>query len=146
MDVDEVDPGVQPPEEEASHNALELGDSTENVSQIRTSARNHKRRPPAKTFEKKGQKQPSMASASNTTLRSEPYNYEPLEVVLKPKTFHANEGSKYIALEIEKRIVIPPKEGEFQVGDLIWAKMGSYPWWPAMVSIDPETGGYSKCM
>lgn len=41
---------------------------------------------------------------------------------------------------------IPPKdEGAlFAVGDLIWAKMTGYPWWPCLVSIDPESGHYYK--
>jgi hypothetical protein len=39
---------------------------------------------------------------------------------------------------------IPPKEGDYEVGDLIWAKVQGYPWWPCMVSIDPILGKYSK--
>uniref|UniRef100_A0A8C9W7U4 Histone-lysine N-methyltransferase NSD3 n=1 Tax=Scleropages formosus TaxID=113540 RepID=A0A8C9W7U4_SCLFO len=27
---------------------------------------------------------------------------------------------------------------DHQVGDLVWAKVGTYPWWPCMVSCDPQ--------
>lgn len=27
---------------------------------------------------------------------------------------------------------------EHEVGDLVWAKVGTYPWWPCMVSRDPQ--------
>ncbi|KAJ8286320.1 hypothetical protein GJAV_G00037110 [Gymnothorax javanicus] len=28
--------------------------------------------------------------------------------------------------------------GDWRVGDLVWAKVGTYPWWPCMVSCDPQ--------
>ncbi|XP_076875957.1 histone-lysine N-methyltransferase NSD3 isoform X3 [Brachyhypopomus gauderio] len=28
--------------------------------------------------------------------------------------------------------------GEYDIGDLVWAKVGTYPWWPCMVSSDPQ--------
>uniref|UniRef100_A0A3B4WVD6 Histone-lysine N-methyltransferase NSD3-like n=1 Tax=Seriola lalandi dorsalis TaxID=1841481 RepID=A0A3B4WVD6_SERLL len=27
---------------------------------------------------------------------------------------------------------------EFVIGDLVWSKVGTYPWWPCMVSSDPQ--------
>ncbi|XP_062870295.1 histone-lysine N-methyltransferase NSD3 isoform X2 [Trichomycterus rosablanca] len=27
---------------------------------------------------------------------------------------------------------------EYQIGDLVWAKVGTFPWWPCMVSSDPQ--------
>ncbi|XP_063065935.1 histone-lysine N-methyltransferase NSD3 isoform X3 [Engraulis encrasicolus] len=27
---------------------------------------------------------------------------------------------------------------EYEIGDLVWAKVGTYPWWPCMVSCDPQ--------
>uniref|UniRef100_A0A3B4E5H3 Histone-lysine N-methyltransferase NSD3 n=1 Tax=Pygocentrus nattereri TaxID=42514 RepID=A0A3B4E5H3_PYGNA len=27
---------------------------------------------------------------------------------------------------------------EYEIGDLVWAKVGTYPWWPCMVSSDPQ--------
>ncbi|XP_075063136.1 histone-lysine N-methyltransferase NSD3 isoform X4 [Mixophyes fleayi] len=32
----------------------------------------------------------------------------------------------------------------FHVGDLVWSKVGSYPWWPCMVSCDPQLHVHSK--
>uniref|UniRef100_A0A672K3V3 PWWP domain-containing protein n=1 Tax=Sinocyclocheilus grahami TaxID=75366 RepID=A0A672K3V3_SINGR len=28
---------------------------------------------------------------------------------------------------------------EYEIGDLVWAKVGTYPWWPCMVSSDPQS-------
>eukprot|EP00072_Mus_musculus_P066404 XP_017168167.1 PREDICTED: histone-lysine N-methyltransferase NSD3 isoform X2 [Mus musculus] len=33
---------------------------------------------------------------------------------------------------------------KFQVGDLVWSKVGTYPWWPCMVSSDPQLEVHSK--
>lgn len=33
---------------------------------------------------------------------------------------------------------------DFHVGDIVWAKIGKYPFWPSIVSIDPETNAYVK--
>lgn len=53
------------------------------------------------------------------------------------------EGSDVI---LDRKILttIPPQEGEFSVGDVIWSKVQGYPWWPCMVSVDPILGIYSK--
>ncbi|XP_043537388.1 histone-lysine N-methyltransferase NSD3 isoform X3 [Chiloscyllium plagiosum] len=32
----------------------------------------------------------------------------------------------------------------FQIGDLVWAKVGTYPWWPCMVSCDPLLQVHTK--
>ncbi|XP_043940254.1 histone-lysine N-methyltransferase NSD3 [Protopterus annectens] len=32
----------------------------------------------------------------------------------------------------------------YQVGDLVWSKVGTYPWWPCMVSCDPQLRVYTK--
>uniref|UniRef100_A0A8D2NVH7 Histone-lysine N-methyltransferase NSD3 n=1 Tax=Zosterops lateralis melanops TaxID=1220523 RepID=A0A8D2NVH7_ZOSLA len=33
---------------------------------------------------------------------------------------------------------------QFQVGDLVWSKVGTYPWWPCMVSCDPQLDVHTK--
>ncbi|XP_074143359.1 histone-lysine N-methyltransferase NSD3 isoform X5 [Sminthopsis crassicaudata] len=33
---------------------------------------------------------------------------------------------------------------KFQVGDLVWSKVGTYPWWPCMVSSDPQLEVHTK--
>ena len=47
---------------------------------------------------------------------------------------------------VDRRILttIPSQEGDYSVGDLIWAKVSGYPFWPCMVSVDPITAVYSK--
>lgn len=32
----------------------------------------------------------------------------------------------------------------FEVGDLVWSKVGTYPWWPCMVSSDPQLEVHTK--
>ncbi|XP_053574011.1 histone-lysine N-methyltransferase NSD3 isoform X2 [Bombina bombina] len=32
----------------------------------------------------------------------------------------------------------------FHIGDLVWSKVGTYPWWPCMVSCDPQLHVHSK--
>ena len=44
----------------------------------------------------------------------------------------------------DKLTKLPDKEGDLYVGDIIWAKVLGYPWWPCMVTIDPQTGFYSQ--
>ncbi|KAJ1090786.1 hypothetical protein NDU88_003915 [Pleurodeles waltl] len=50
--------------------------------------------------------------------------------------------------EIQEEIPTPPVEVKtgvwFQVGDLVWSKVGTYPWWPCMVSCDPQLKVHSK--
>ncbi|XP_053125516.1 histone-lysine N-methyltransferase NSD3 isoform X6 [Hemicordylus capensis] len=35
-------------------------------------------------------------------------------------------------------------EIKFEVGDLVWSKVGTYPWWPCMVSSDPQLEVHTK--
>lgn len=32
----------------------------------------------------------------------------------------------------------------FSVGDLVWTKVSGYPWWPCMVTTDPEFNSHFK--
>lgn len=36
------------------------------------------------------------------------------------------------------------ESGDFQVGDLMWAKVGSHPYWPCMITAEPETDIFTK--
>uniref|UniRef100_A0A8C7VKZ9 Histone-lysine N-methyltransferase NSD3 n=1 Tax=Oncorhynchus mykiss TaxID=8022 RepID=A0A8C7VKZ9_ONCMY len=36
---------------------------------------------------------------------------------------------------------LPPNH---EVGDLVWAKVGTYPWWPCMVSCDPQMNVHTR--
>ncbi|XP_062274310.1 histone-lysine N-methyltransferase NSD3 isoform X2 [Scomber scombrus] len=33
---------------------------------------------------------------------------------------------------------------EFVIGDLVWSKVGTYPWWPCMVSSDPQMNVHTR--
>ncbi|XP_069801214.1 histone-lysine N-methyltransferase NSD3 isoform X4 [Dendropsophus ebraccatus] len=52
--------------------------------------------------------------------------------------------------EIAQHLPISPLPSEvrtgvwFHVGDLVWSKVGTYPWWPCMVSCDPQLHVHSK--
>uniref|UniRef100_A0A8C9T3K7 Histone-lysine N-methyltransferase NSD3 n=1 Tax=Scleropages formosus TaxID=113540 RepID=A0A8C9T3K7_SCLFO len=47
-----------------------------------------------------------------------------------------------LSVQIQKQSpAVVPGSGsckDHQVGDLVWAKVGTYPWWPCMVSCDPQ--------
>lgn len=36
------------------------------------------------------------------------------------------------------------KKNDFEIGDIVWAKIGRYPFWPSIVCMDPETNVYIK--
>ncbi|KAL4232100.1 Histone-lysine N-methyltransferase [Mactra antiquata] len=48
----------------------------------------------------------------------------------------------------QKPVITPELEAKFPVkwfvGDLVWAKVASHPWWPCMVSYDPFTAVYTR--
>uniref|UniRef100_A0A8C9WH78 Histone-lysine N-methyltransferase NSD3 n=1 Tax=Scleropages formosus TaxID=113540 RepID=A0A8C9WH78_SCLFO len=61
--------------------------------------------------------------ALRTNVQSPKVEPRDLKVsVCKPSTFVPGSGSCK----------------DHQVGDLVWAKVGTYPWWPCMVSCDPQ--------
>lgn len=72
--------------------------------------------------------------------------YDSVQVKLKTKTIYLSEAEKesYQILDRNKLILLPEKVGDFEVGDLVWAKLTGFPWWPCMVAIDPTSGIYSK--
>jgi len=47
---------------------------------------------------------------------------------------------------VEPKSPIPTneKKNDFEIGDIVWAKIGRYPFWPSIVCIDPETNVYIK--
>uniref|UniRef100_A0A3B5AAQ8 Histone-lysine N-methyltransferase NSD2-like n=1 Tax=Stegastes partitus TaxID=144197 RepID=A0A3B5AAQ8_9TELE len=44
----------------------------------------------------------------------------------------------------EKKTEAPPLPISFSVGDLVWTKVSGYPWWPCMVTTDPEINNHVK--
>ncbi|XP_018109063.1 histone-lysine N-methyltransferase NSD3 isoform X2 [Xenopus laevis] len=51
---------------------------------------------------------------------------------------------------VQKHLPVSPLSPEvrtgvwFHVGDLVWSKVGTFPWWPCMVSCDPQLHVHSK--
>uniref|UniRef100_A0A8C1ZB63 Histone-lysine N-methyltransferase NSD3 n=1 Tax=Cyprinus carpio TaxID=7962 RepID=A0A8C1ZB63_CYPCA len=52
-----------------------------------------------------------------------------------------NEG--HVAFREDSDLTVPvhprPSFVLYEIGDLVWAKVGTYPWWPCMVSSDPQS-------
>uniref|UniRef100_A0A8C1HTS9 Histone-lysine N-methyltransferase NSD3 n=1 Tax=Cyprinus carpio carpio TaxID=630221 RepID=A0A8C1HTS9_CYPCA len=43
----------------------------------------------------------------------------------------------HVAFREEQPLTL--KSPKYEIGDLVWAKVGTYPWWPCMVSSDPQS-------
>jgi hypothetical protein len=85
-----------------------------------------------------------LSTRPNSQIQS-PKKKQTLKDSLRQKKFIELTGDSSSTI-VDRNILttIPPKEGDYEVGDLIWAKVQGYPWWPCMVSIDPILGKYSK--
>lgn len=47
--------------------------------------------------------------------------------------------------ELKEEVKEPaPLLSRFSVGDLVWTKVSGYPWWPCMVTTDPELNHHFK--
>ncbi|XP_060857505.1 uncharacterized protein LOC132935070 isoform X2 [Metopolophium dirhodum] len=67
-------------------------------------------------------------------------NIEPMEGVEHESPVQQNmEG-----VEHESSTPSNEKKNDFEIGDIVWAKIGRHPFWPSMVCIDPETNVYIK--
>ena len=56
----------------------------------------------------------------------------------------ATEGIKELQQEVEAVKGPSPPAVSFSVGDVVWTKVSGYPWWPCMVSTDPELEHHAK--
>ena len=68
--------------------------------------------------------------------------FKRVEVYLKTRQFNT-----FDAAFARKYLVEPRKKEEFvkfELGDLVWAKVKDWPWWPAMVAVDPHLDNYLK--
>ncbi|KAG7273156.1 hypothetical protein CRUP_034554, partial [Coryphaenoides rupestris] len=75
---------------------------------------------------------------------------QPTEPVLAPAERPQKAVIKVEAKTLKARVARVPKVHhpsviqetgfckEFVIGDLVWSKVGTYPWWPCMVSSDPQ--------
>ncbi|XP_029350268.1 histone-lysine N-methyltransferase NSD2 [Echeneis naucrates] len=71
----------------------------------------------------------------------------PVEQLDYPNALDGTEASEELDL-IPKVTEIPPEESplliRFSVGDVVWTKVSGYPWWPCMVTTDPEISNHFK--
>lgn len=92
---------------------------------------------------KRGTKRKSN-SANETSHRNKIPRFENVEVKLGPKTIVLAGNAANYVLNRSQLTNILPKEGAFEVGDLVWSKLQGFPYWPGLITVDPETGKYSK--
>src|SRR5699024_5376845 len=93
--------------------------------------------------EKKSMKRKSVPNSDSSPLSKLP-KYEEVEVNLQAKTIYMDPSACSTRMERSQLIKMLPNEGDLFCGDYVWAKMQGYPWWPCLITIDPETGNYSK--
>ena len=84
------------------------------------------------------------ADGESAALKNKLPPYKEIAVELCTKTIVIGKGTDFKCIPRAELTAIPNKEGKFGVGDLIWAKMTGYPWWPCMIAIDPQTGKHSR--
>ncbi|XP_065842493.1 zinc finger CW-type PWWP domain protein 1-like [Oscarella lobularis] len=59
---------------------------------------------------------------------------------------YMNKDEEFNACNKRSNKAFPPNqrrsciESPFTVGSLVWAKLDDYPWWPAMIDVDPDCG------
>ncbi|XP_064421578.1 histone-lysine N-methyltransferase NSD3 isoform X3 [Latimeria chalumnae] len=85
------------------------------------------------------------------TVKLEP---EIAKVKLEPETSKVKVASERSKVKVEPAkpkmkehlpaVVKMNVEVIYQVGDLVWSKVGTYPWWPCMVSLDPQLQVHTK--
>ncbi|KAL6113931.1 nsd3 [Pungitius sinensis] len=91
---------------------------------------------------------PSQEQArEGTTEQTEDTNVQPRQTETPPAQ---TEKPPKTAIKVEPKTPKVPKVHhpsviqetgfckEFVIGDLVWSKVGTYPWWPCMVSSDPQ--------
>ncbi|XP_038559371.1 histone-lysine N-methyltransferase NSD3 isoform X6 [Micropterus salmoides] len=89
----------------------------------------------------------SQAQVAGTTGQTEDINIQPLPTETPPAQ---TEKPQKTVIKTEPKTPKVPKVHhpsviqetgfckEFVIGDLVWSKVGTYPWWPCMVSSDPQ--------
>lgn len=142
MDESKDDDSIDQKEEDISNVETPIGRRSSRSTKYQ-SEKKPKPQPKSDTSIKRGEKRKS--SPLDTPAKSKLPKFEVQPVSLTTKTIYIkNNVEHYYALDRPTLTTIPTKEGSYGVGDLIWAKMTGYPWWPCIISIDPETGNYCR--
>ncbi|KAJ6219823.1 hypothetical protein RDWZM_005635 [Blomia tropicalis] len=75
-----------------------------------------------------------------------PLYVPPNELVnLKTKQMILDEYGQETNFLIERHYLtvnLPVNEGPFKIGDIVWSKLPNFPYWPAIVMVEPEQGQY----
>lgn len=48
--------------------------------------------------------------------------------------------------DMAQPVQVKKESSEFQIGDIVWAKVGAFPYWPSLITNDPHTQVYSKSL
>ncbi|KAM5278148.1 histone-lysine N-methyltransferase NSD3 isoform 1-T2 [Hipposideros larvatus] len=94
----------------------------------------------SRSEERKSHKIPKLESEEQSipNERVDPVSEKPREdLVLKEETPVQPILSSVPTTEVSAGV-------KFHVGDLVWSKVGTYPWWPCMVSSDPQLEVHTK--
>uniref|UniRef100_A0A7N6BFB0 Nuclear receptor binding SET domain protein 2 n=1 Tax=Anabas testudineus TaxID=64144 RepID=A0A7N6BFB0_ANATE len=79
-----------------------------------------------------------------TNLSSPANPVEPLDYTDAVDGTEAADEHELIPEMTDKTIEESPLLVRFSVGDLVWTKVSGYPWWPCMVTTDPEFSSHFK--
>ncbi|XP_026043027.1 histone-lysine N-methyltransferase NSD3 isoform X4 [Astatotilapia calliptera] len=76
----------------------------------------------------------------DTHVQPPPKEAPPVQTEKPPKTVIKTEPKTPKVPKVQHPSVIQETGfcKEFVIGDLVWSKVGTYPWWPCMVSSDPQ--------
>ncbi|EMP41722.1 Histone-lysine N-methyltransferase NSD3 [Chelonia mydas] len=83
-----------------------------------------------------GRKEKRKKSSKHDSSRSEERKSHKIPK-LEPEEQNVQQFSPSLPTQVTAAI-------KFQVGDLVWSKVGTYPWWPCMVSSDPQLEVHTK--
>ncbi|XP_064465828.1 histone-lysine N-methyltransferase NSD2-like [Ornithodoros turicata] len=61
-----------------------------------------------------------------------------------PEAARTNKRGRKKSVGPSPKLAKPDDEKKYLVGDLLWSKVGGYPYWPCMISFDPVAGVYTK--
>nr|XP_057933794.1 histone-lysine N-methyltransferase NSD2 [Doryrhamphus excisus]XP_057933795.1 histone-lysine N-methyltransferase NSD2 [Doryrhamphus excisus]XP_057933796.1 histone-lysine N-methyltransferase NSD2 [Doryrhamphus excisus] len=80
--------------------------------------------------------------------RGRPHKPKPQPRLGSSNIFEETLGSDPVLAAADEPAVVSPeashKQRSFSVGDVVWTKVSGYPWWPCIVTIDPEFNHHFK--
>ncbi|XP_044272222.1 histone-lysine N-methyltransferase NSD3 [Tribolium madens] len=95
----------------------------------------------------------SQKSLRSSTLKNKSHEKSKTKKVINPVKVakEISDEKKQQEVEIENetkeeefKVVVKEEVIEFEVGDLTWAKIGNFPYWPCMIAQEPTTGSHKK--